>query len=244
MSRISWRTLAVVVLGLSLNVAAAHADSIVITAEDGVKWRVFFDAPVKLTFDNTKKPNTTIGTLNMEVTRLNLEPITLKFQQEDEAITSDVTKGLRVNFEAQITNKTGTDWVGNHLLLMDDAPAVAGLEDAVHPTAPHFHPKRVNPQASFKLYAVKVDDLKDPADVLLIQDGTTNIGAGQNFEVSNLLVHERHFAPQDLQSMDPGRRLFRLIEEPLPKAMPGGGADWPADQSTAADSPRFCRSRL
>ncbi|MCI0639439.1 MAG: hypothetical protein L0Y72_02015 [Gemmataceae bacterium] len=208
--------LKVVFVILSLNLAAAQADSIVITAADGVKWRVFYDAPVKVTFDATKKPNTTIDTLNMQVTRTDNEPITLKFQQEDKADTTGVKEGLRVNFEAQITNASGKDWLGNSLLLMDDAPAVAGLEDKQHPTWPHFHPNKADPQASFKPYVVDVNKLDDPAAVLVIQDGgTTKVEAGLNFEVANLLLHERHIAPEDLQSMDPGLRVFRLIEQPV-----------------------------
>lgn len=153
MWRISWRMLTVVFVGLSLNLGAAQADSIVVTDGDGVKWRVFFDAPVVLTFDDTKKPmgNATIGTLNMAVTRGNNNPITLKFQQEDEAATTGVTKGLRVNFEAQITNASGTDWAGNQLLLMDDAPANLDVkQDAVHPPLaafphePHHHQRELH----------------------------------------------------------------------------------------------------
>lgn len=54
----------------------------------------------------------------------------------------------------------------------------------------------------------------------MIQDGKTKVEAGLNFEVKNLLVHERNFTPKDLQSIDPGRRVFRLIEQPELVLMP------------------------
>ncbi len=222
---ISWRLLNVVFVGLSLGLGAAQADSITFKADDGVQWRVFFDPPVMLTFDDTKKPNGTIGTLTMTVIRQNNKSITLGFQQESVAATTGVTEGLRLNFEAKITNATGIDWSGNQLRLIDDAPAVAGVKPSDnHPAWPHFHPRTTLVKASFKPYVFDLLNLNDPADLLLINDfGVNLVKANPNevFEVANLLLHERHFAPQDLVSFDPGLRLFRLVEAPVPIPVTG-----------------------
>jgi hypothetical protein len=189
---------------------------------DGV-WRVFFDDPITLSFDRNNMTNETIGTLIQTTTRVNNDPLTVRFQQEFETPTSAVRGGLRINFQAMITNTTGVSWSGHQLELFDDAPAGPNVPpDATHPAWPHFHPwDTPNVDAEFSPYLVDVTSYKDPGELLFISnDGFVQVEEGQSFGVQNLLIHERQFAPADLESPDPGRRIFRLVDTPVPVPPP------------------------
>ncbi|GEM_PF-5772486 len=181
----------------------------------GTKWKVEFDAPVTLEFDDQTKPNDTVGTLIETTDRLDSKETMITFTQtEKPTMNSEVCGGLRLIFQAKVTNNTinKESWFGYLLELIDDAPVAEDPPHVVHPAWPHFHPNAKASKATFKPWD-QFATPNDPTKDLFIHDnGQTLVAPGQAFEVSNLLIHERHFADV--------LRKFRLREKPVPALDP------------------------
>lgn len=164
------------------NAGTVHAAVIQLKSGDtlpGTIWKVEFAAPITLAFDDERKPNDTVGTLIETSERTHDNATFITFTQTEKTQTSRVSGGLRLNFEAKVTNKTTGDWFGYQLELIDDAPVAEDPEDEVHPPWPHFHPK-ANEPAVFKPFNVPEERLTDPGKLLLIDDNGTTLSEARS----------------------------------------------------------------
>jgi hypothetical protein len=188
----------------------------------GTIWKVFFNSPVAVRFDASNTTNQTAGTFRITSTVATTDPVTLTFQQYLPAdVTSDPPSGgFRLNLQLTVRNRTGSTWGGYDLSLADDYPAPDNPPGGVYVPQPHFHPSTYAPDqpmafTSFNQFVglfMGDPSSVDPADEIALFDGT--LGAGANLGITNLLLHERQFTPDDLGG-DTGLRVFRLFLTPL-----------------------------
>ncbi|MCI0638251.1 MAG: hypothetical protein L0Y72_21145 [Gemmataceae bacterium] len=228
------------------------------------KWKIEWDDKVvKLQFDDTTAPNTTVGTLIDITVRGDDKATTITFTQTvklDE--NSSVKNGLRLNFTTKVKNGTTTKWEGYLLQLFDDQPVFENPPDKMHPPLPHFHPN--TGPATFAPF-VKYVAPKDPDVVLNVGDGVNFVEKdgeiNRFFEAKNLLIHEREFAKENVED-PPGVRKFRLYQRPIsvvPIPDPGcetelqtGGTERPLIQPgksgelqhVIARGPRLCLQKM
>jgi hypothetical protein len=223
-------------LSLGLVTGPGAADPVILHSGDqipGTVWEVIFPNSVMLIFNEADKTNDSAGTLIALTARTNNASITLQFQQIFETPTSLVAGGLRLNYQSTVTNVTGGPaWAGYQLQLIDDFPAPNEPKSNIHPSQPHFHPNpRIvgtaakatfifgetftgNENKYISSFLGKVPERggqADPADLILLGG---NVGQGRSVQILNLLIHERQFAIGVIP--DPGRRIFRLVETPIP----------------------------
>lgn len=208
--------LAAGVLGVLPGLSGAYAVPIVSgTLLPGTVWDVMFSAPITLDYTQTVPAAAnfnTAGLLQETTTRANNAPLTITFQQAFETPTSATAGGLRLLFQTNVTNNTGAPWTGYRLDLIDDTPAPNNPPSNTHPPQPHFHPvlssATGNPLNRFM--GIPQDD---PADTLIWTGNP--VGLGKAEIINSLLLHERQFAIGVIP--DPGRRIFRLVETPIPE---------------------------
>lgn len=108
------------------------------------------------------------------------------------------------------------------LQLSDDQSVAEIPADVMHPPWPHFHPK--NPLAVFEPFKYKIDEKTQAPTWILEVHKNTDQGAARVdpngfFEVSNLLIHNREFAPANVGD-PPGGRKFKLFQKPQNAAEP------------------------
>ncbi len=124
--------------------AAAHAAIVTTDLNDPAAPR---DTGWRIRYDNTQVSNVTFtgiagtgnkqGTLQIDKTFNNLNPISISFEEINPAAADAF--GLRITLNENITNNSGSDWGDFHMNLVDNNPVSTHDADGFHPGYAHFH---------------------------------------------------------------------------------------------------------